>query len=63
MNFAVELANPSPTGSRTYTAVRTGDENNLIPYYIGMVAAGLLFLYLALDDYTDRKYRYKKGRG
>ena len=53
MNFAVE---PS-----SGTAVKTGDDNNLLPYYIGMVVAGLLFLYLALDAYTDRKY--KKGRG
>lgn len=56
MNFAVEVTNPN--GSRT--SVKTGDENNLMPYYIGMVVAGLVFLYLALDAYTDRKY--KKGR-
>ncbi len=43
------------------TAVKTGDENNLTPYYIGMVVTGLLFLYLALDALTDRMY--KKGRG
>ena len=61
MNFAVELANNSPPGSSTRTAVRTGDENNLIPYYIGMIVAGLLLLYLALDAVTDRMY--KKGKG
>lgn len=60
MNFAVELANRSPAGSSTRTAVKTGDENNLIPYYVGMVVTGLLFLYLALDALTDRMY--KKGR-
>lgn len=60
MNFAVELANRSPAGSSTHTAVRTGDENNLIPYYIGMIVTGLLFLYLALDAFTDRLY--KKGK-
>lgn len=60
MNFAVEMANNS-TSTSTRTAVKTGDENNLIPYYIGMVVAGLLFLYLALDAVTDRLY--KKGRG
>ena len=56
MNFAVELKD---AGGKT--AVKTGDENNLPPYYIGMVVAGLLFLYLALDALTDRMY--KKGRG
>lgn len=56
MNFAVEVINPD--GSRK--SVKTGDETNLMPYYIGMTAAGLVFLYLALDAYTDRKY--KKGR-
>lgn len=61
MRFAVELANNSPPGSSTRTAVRTGDENNLIPYYIGMIVAGLLLLYLALDAVTDRMY--KKGKG
>ena len=62
MNFAVELSNPgsSSSSSSTRTAVKTGDENNLLPYYIGMVVAGLLLLYLALDAYTDRKYQ--KGR-
>ena len=54
MNFAVEKNDEK-------TAVKTGDENNLMPYYIGMVVAGLLFLYLALDAVTDRMY--KKGRG
>jgi len=58
MNFAVELKDGKEGGG---TAVRTGDDNNLTPYYIGMVVAGLLFLYLALDALTDRMY--KKGRG
>ena len=58
MNFAVELSNPN--NPSTSTAVKTGDENNLTPYYIGMIIAGLLLLYFALDAYTDRKY--KKGR-
>ena len=59
MNFAVELKD---AGGKT--AVKTGDENNLTPYYIGMVVAGLLFLYLALDALTDRMYKkpYTKGR-
>ena len=58
MNFAVELKDGKEGGG---TAVKTGDENNLTPYYIGMVVAGLLFLYLALDALTDRMY--KKGKG
>ena len=58
MNFAAEIV---PTGSnRTVRAVKTGDENNLVPYYVGMIVAGLLFLYLALDAFTDRLY--KRGR-
>lgn len=60
MNFAVEPNNTNPTNR---TAVKTGDENNLIPYYIGMVVAGLLLLYLALDAYTDKKFsQRRKGR-
>ena len=60
MKFAVELANTSPPGSTTRTAVKTGDENNLIPYYVAMIITGLLFLYFALDAYTDKLY--KKGK-
>ena len=59
MRFAVELANSS-TNVTHRTAVKTGDENNLIPYYIAMVVTGLLFLYFALDAYTDKLY--KKGK-
>lgn len=60
MNFAVEPANASPSNSSTSRAVKTGDEHNLLPYYIAMGITGLLFLYLALDAYTDRKFQ--KGR-
>ena len=56
MNFAVELTNNNPNRN----AVKTGDENNLVPYYIAMIVTGLLFLYRALDAYTDRKFQ--KGR-
>ena len=56
MNFAVELPN------KKWIPVKTGDENNLLPYYIVMIVAGLVFLYLALDSVTDRMYR-KRGRG
>ncbi len=57
MNFAVELAGGNNSNR---SAVKTGDENNLTPYYIAMVITGLIFLYLALDALTDRMY--KKGR-
>lgn len=57
--IALQFAVERKTGNRT--AVRTGDENNLTPYYIVMIVTGLIFLYLALDAYTDRLY--KKGKG
>ena len=53
MNFAVQIAG-SPN------APKTGDDTNLLPYYIGMLISGLLLLYFALDSVTDRMYR--KGR-
>ena len=56
MNFAVQVYDQPDLN-----APKTGDENNLLPYYIAMVISGLLFLYFALDAYTDRKY--KKGVG
>ena len=49
-------------------------EENIIPRYdefdkahrrehVAMVISGLLFLYFALDAYTDRLYKKGKGRG
>lgn len=61
MNFAVQVIEPGGTTTTNRNAPRTGDEHNLLPYYIVMVISGLLFLYFALDAYTDRLY--KKGRG
>ena len=58
MRFAVEVTD----SSNNRTAVKTGDDNNLLPYYIGMVVAGLIFLFLALDAYTDRLYKKEQGR-
>ena len=52
MDFAVEVLDGK--------VVKTGDTHKVLPYYIGMAVAGLLFMYLVLDAYTDRKY--KKGR-
>ncbi len=60
MNFAVQIADKGTTPPGN--APKTGDENNLLPYYIAMIISGLLFLYFALDSYTDRLYR-KKGKG
>ena len=62
MNFAVQVVEPSGTTTTTRTAPKTGDENNLLPYYIAMIISGLLFLYFALDSYTDRLYKKGKGR-
>ena len=64
MNFAVQVAEQSGTTTSTTSsrsAPKTGDEHNLLPYYIAMIISGLLFLYFALDSYTDRLY--KKGKG
>ena len=63
MNFAVQVIEQSGNTTTTSrgTAPKTGDEHNLLPYYIAMIISGLLFLYFALDSYTDRLY--KKGRG
>ena len=62
MNFAVQIQEPTGTTTTTTnrTAPRTGDSHNLLPYYIAMIISGLLFLYFALDAYTDRLY--KKGK-
>ena len=61
MNFAVQIADQPGTSTRAGNAPKTGDENNLFPYYVAMVISGFLFLYFALDSYTDRLY--KKGKG
>ena len=63
MNFAVQVEDTPQNTTTTSrgTAPRTGDEHNLLPYYIVMIISGLLFLYFALDAYTDRLY--KKGKG
>ena len=65
MNFAVQVEDTAPKNTTTTsrgTAPRTGDEHNLLPYYIAMIISGLLFLYFALDAYTDRLYKKGKGR-
>lgn len=64
MNFAVQVVETSGNTTTTTrgTAPKTGDEHNLLPYYIAMIISGLLFLYFALDSYTDRLYKKGKGR-
>ena len=59
MNFAAEVASTTP-GNHTPGA-KTGDETNLLPYYVIMIISGLVFLYLALDAITDRIYGRKRG--
>ena len=55
MRFAVEV----PQSNSRTVVVRTGDEYDLTPFYIAMVISGLVFLYLALDAYTDKLYGRK----
>jgi len=62
MNFAVQVVESNGTTTTTRSAPKTGDENNLLPYYVAMIISGLLFLYFALDSYTDRLYKKGKGR-
>ena len=51
VRFAVEVPKEN-----TRRIVRTGDEYRILPFYIGMIISGLVFLYLALDAITDRIY-------
>ena len=51
MRFAVEQR----TTPNTPPTVPTGDDTNLLPYYIAMVVSGLLFLALAVDSLRRRK--------
>ena len=68
MNFAVELTaeatpvpevtptgNPSVTPTPATVVVMTGDEYQLVPYYIAMAVSGVLFLLLAVDGIRRRK--------
>ena len=55
--------NPTPTPGTptTTTVVRTGDEMNLVPWYIAMAVSGLLFLALAIDSVRRRKREKEAG--
>ena len=53
--FRIEIeANAVQTGSPG-NVVKTGDENNLLPYYIAMGLSGVLVLLLAADGVRRRK--------
>ena len=56
MRFAVELKSDNKV-------VRTGDETNLTPWYIGMGVSGALLLLLAIDSLRPRKKRRRKAGG
>ena len=51
MRFAAEI-------TPTRTVVKTGDETNNMPYYLGMTGSGVIVLLLAIDGVVRRK---KKG--
>ena len=54
LRFAVEKNNNS------INVVKTGDDRNLMPYYIAMGLSGTLFLAMAIDSLVQRR---KEGRG
>ena len=73
MNFAVELnpdttPTPTPTGTATptptrtttnrTTVVKTGDDTNKLPYYLGLGGGGLVVLFLAI--YLTKKRKDEK---
>jgi len=74
MRFAVELSatpTPTPTGTPTPTAtttpkpnrtpaVKTSDDTNKLPYFIGMGASGLVILVLAIILWKKRKSENKE---
>ncbi len=55
MRFAAEVTNTK--------VVKTDDQMNLLPLYLLMTVSGLVFLYLALDAYTDRLFSKRRGKG
>ena len=52
MNFAVQLETTKPDSP---DVVKTGDETNLLPYFIAMGVSGMLFLVLAFDSIRLRR--------
>ena len=53
MKFAVELKNND--------VVKTGDETNLLPWYIAMTVSGLVFLGLAFSGLRERKEEKRRA--
>lgn len=54
MKFAVELQPDTPDTPRR-KIVRTGDETNLLPFYLAMVVSGTLLAVLAVQGIRERK--------
>lgn len=54
MKFAVELQ-PDTPGTPRRKIVRTGDETNLLPFYLAMVVSGTLLAVLAVQGISERK--------
>ncbi len=48
MKFAAEI-------TPTHIIIKTGDETNMLPYYIGMAVSGAVLLFLAIDGVKRRK--------
>ena len=61
MNFAVEpveettTPTPTPNPGTPGKVVQTGDDTNLLPFYVAMAVSGLLFLALAVDSVRRRR--------
>ena len=59
MNFAVELKEAAPEPGAPRIIVKTGDDRNLLPYYVAMAVSGVLLLILAIDN-VRRRVRAKR---
>lgn len=73
LNFAVELrpgvtevdetiTTEEDSTSRRTTVVKTGDETNMLPFYIAMMASGILILILAFYSMKQGKKEKKEGK-
>ena len=62
MKFAVELTNnPNTPSSSSKTAVKTGDDTDLFPYYVAMSVSGALLLAFAIAAAVRRKREREEG--
>ena len=59
MNLAVELMEAAPEPGAPRIIVKTGDDRNLLPYYVAMAVSGVLLLILAIDN-VRRRARAKR---